>query len=96
MQDADDGFFERADAHIRLCNEQIGEKASLEAVNASNMYAVARFSAWVSACGWNSGEGMADAKQAILNALVADYRKMLEENLDDYIRNFESYMRLPE
>jgi len=57
------------------------------------MYATARFNAWVSACGWNSSEEMAAAKDETLEYFVAEYRKMLMENLDDYIENFESYMR---
>ena len=36
---------------------------------------------------------MAASKQETLEYFVAEYRKMLEENLDDYIENFESYMR---
>ncbi|RJG12930.1 DUF3144 domain-containing protein [Pseudomonas cavernicola] len=27
---------------------------------------------------------------------LTEYRKMLEENLDDYINNFSSYMQLPD
>ena len=43
--------------------------------------------------GWNSSEEMAAAKDETLEYFVAEYRKMLMENLDDYIENFESYMR---
>lgn len=93
MQEVDDEFYERADAHIHLSNDQISEKATLGKVSASNMYATARFNAWVSACGWNNGQEMADAKQETLEYFVAEYRKMLEENLTDYSENFESYMR---
>jgi hypothetical protein len=39
---------------------------------------------------------MAIAKQETLEYFVSEYRKMLEENLDDHIENFESYMRLGE
>lgn len=93
MQEVDDEFYERADAHIHLSNNQISEKVGIGKVSASNMYATARFNAWVSACGWHSGQEMAEAKQETLEYFVAEYRKMLEENLDDYIANFESYMR---
>lgn len=93
MQEVDEEFYERADEHIHLSNDQINEKATLGKVSASNMYAVARFNAWVSACGWNSGDEMAASKEETLEYFVTEYRKMLEENLDDYIENFESYMR---
>lgn len=93
VQEVDDEFYERADAHILLSNEQINEKATLGKVSASNMYATSRFNAWVSACGWNNSEEMAASKQETLDYFVAEYRKMLEENLSDHIENFDSYMR---
>lgn len=93
MQKVDDEFYARADAHIHLSNDQISENVGKGKVSASNMYATARFNAWVSACGWHSGQELADAKQESLEYFVTEYRKMLEENFDDYIENFESYMR---
>jgi len=35
---------------------------------------------------------MLEAKQETLDYFVSEYQKMLEENLDDYIENFEFYM----
>ncbi|OEC32572.1 Protein of unknown function [Pseudomonas cuatrocienegasensis] len=93
MQEVDNAFYERADAHILLSNGQISEDIGRGKVSASNMYAAARFSAWVSACGWSNGQEMAEAKQETLDYFVSEFRKMLEENLDDYIENFESYMQ---
>jgi len=93
VQEVDNAFYERADAHIHLSNGQITEEIGKGKVSASNMYATARFNAWVSACGWNSGQEMAEAKQETLEYFVREFRKMLEENLDDYIENFESYMQ---
>ena len=96
MKEVDDEFYSRADAHIHLSNDQISEKAGMGKVSASNMYATARFNAWVSACGWQNRQEMAEAKKDTLEYFVTEYRKMLEENLDDYIENFESYMHVPE
>jgi len=93
VQEVDETFYERADSHIHLSNDQISESVGKGKVSASNMYATARFNAWVSACGWRSGKEMASAKEETLEYFVAEYRKMLEENLDDYIANFESYMQ---
>jgi len=95
MSNTDDEFYERADSHIHLSNNQISEAISPGKVSASMMYSVARFNAWVSATGWNSGEEMKSSKEKTLDYFVAEYRKMLEENLDDYINNFESYMHAP-
>ncbi|MEO0869470.1 MAG: DUF3144 domain-containing protein [Cyanobacteria bacterium J06642_11] len=37
---------------------------------------------------------MAGSKQETMEYFVTEYRKMLEENLDDYIENFNQYMQL--
>jgi hypothetical protein len=88
----DDGFHDRADAHIHLSNDQI-EGAGRGKVSASMLYGTSRFNAWISACGFESGADMAARKQETLKYFVDEYAKMLEENLDDYIANFERYMR---
>jgi len=57
------------------------------------MYALARFNAWVSACGFDSADEMRAAREKTIDYFVSEYRKMLEENLDDYTENFDKYMR---
>ena len=89
--DVDDGFFARADAHIDLANDQLRE-VERGKVSASMMYAVARFNAWVSACGFRSAEQMREARGETVVYFTEQYRKMLEENLDDYIGSFDRYM----
>lgn len=95
MQKPDDEFYNRADAHIDLSNEQISEETGPGKVSASFMYAVARFNAWVSACGFNNPKEMKKAKSETIEYFVNEYRKMLEENLDDYISNFDTYLKTP-
>lgn len=56
------------------------------------MYATARFNAWVSACGCSSAQEMSTARAETVDYFVGQYRKMLEENLDDYIEHFNRYM----
>ena len=92
MQNIDDEFYERADQHIQLSNQQITEAGK---VSASMLYATSRFNAWVSATGWNTGEELANAKEETIKYFLTEYRKMLEENLDDYIENFQEYMFIP-
>ncbi len=43
MQNTDDKFYERADAHIHLSNDQISGYVAKGKVSASMMYATARF-----------------------------------------------------
>ena len=93
MQDVDEEFFERADAHIRLSNDQVSDGCAQGKVSASMMYSMARFNSWVSACGWNSQSEMQSSKEETIEYFVAEFKKMLEENLDDYIGNFDEYMQ---
>jgi hypothetical protein len=88
----DDAFYQRADAHIHLSNDQLKD-ASREAVNASMLFAAARFSAFISAGGFASGEAMAEKRAETVEYFVAGFRQMLEANLDAYIRNFGSYVQ---
>ncbi|HKY47760.1 MAG TPA: DUF3144 domain-containing protein [Acidimicrobiia bacterium] len=91
-RDADQAFFDRADAHIHLSNDQLKQVESRGQVSASMMYGTARFSAWVSACGFESGAEMAQTRKETIEYFCEQYRLMLEENLEDYIVNFDRYM----
>lgn len=88
----DDKFYDRADAHIHLTNDQLSE-TSREMANASLMFASARFSAFVSAHGFTSSEAMAAKRDETIEYFVAGFRQMLEGNLDAYIKNFDAYMK---
>lgn len=92
MKDVDDGFFDRADEHINLSNKQVTSQVEVGKVSASFMYAVARFNAYVSASGFSDSEQMSEAREDIITYFVNEYRKMLEENVDDYISRFSLYM----
>ena len=89
--DVDEKFYERADAHINLSNEQLKE-IGLVKVNDSMMYALVRFNSWVSASGFDSAEEMSASREEIIDYFSLQYRKMLEENLDNYIANFDKFM----
>jgi hypothetical protein len=92
-ENVDDSFYNRADAHIDLSNDQLKTVDRQGKVSASMMYAVARFNAWVSACGFRSGEEMAQAREETIKYFLQQYQLMLEENLDDYIEHFSKYMQ---
>jgi hypothetical protein len=91
----DDHFYERADAHINLSNEQ-AKDIGRGKVSASMMYGTARFNAWLSACGFQSSAQMREARDETTKYFIEQYRLMLEENLDDYIDNFDKYMQSAE
>lgn len=87
---ADDEFFDRADAHLRVASGHLND-ASQGRVSASLMYACARFNAWVSASHRESPGDLRNAYGETIEYFVAEYRKMLVKNLDDYVDNFEKY-----
>jgi PPE-repeat protein len=92
MATTDEHFFDRADEHINVSNDQM-EHASEGKVSASMMYATARFNAWLSATGYDNAKDMKETKEETVAYFVAEYEKMLRENLEDYIQNFDAYMR---
>ena len=92
MINPDEDFYGRADAHIHLSNDQMGETGAGK-VSASMMYATARFNSWISARGFSTGSEMKEHRSETIEYFLEEYRKMLEENLDDYIENFDSYQQ---
>ena len=92
MAEIDENFFDRADEHIYLSNKQLSTSSNGK-VSASMMYSVARFNSWISASGFSNSVEMKGAKEETIKYFVTEYKKMLEENLDDYIENFDKYMK---
>ncbi len=91
-QDLDDKFFERADAHIKLANKHMNQQGNAEMVNTSFLYAAARFNAWISAAGLKNAEEMKAKRADLMRYFVEQYTSMLEENLDNYIENYDLYL----
>lgn len=90
--DHDADFFVRADAHIYLANEQVSTTPRGK-VSASFLYGASRFNAWVAACRCDSADELREAKDEIVEYFLQQYRGKLIENLDDYIANFDKYMK---
>lgn len=91
MTKVDEHFYSRADEHIKLSNEQLSN-ASKGKVSASMMFSVARFNSWISASRFNNSTEMKEAKEQTINYFLDEYKKMLTDNMDDYIQRFDTYM----
>jgi len=91
--EADDAFFDRADAHIALANNQVNEQASEGEVSASLLFSASRFNAWVNAMSFENADEMKKAKDESIEFFVNEYRMMLEDNLSDYIENYDEYLQ---
>jgi hypothetical protein len=85
-------FYNRADQHIKLANEQITNDVEPGEVSSSLMYAQTRFNAWIAARNFDTSTSMLQAKGEIMDYFVKEYTKMLEQNLDNYIDNFSEHM----
>jgi hypothetical protein len=88
--EADDAFFDRADAHLRIASGHLGDVPQGR-VSASLMYACARFNVWVSANRHASPDEVRRAYGETIEYFIAEYRKMLVKNLDEYVANFDKY-----
>ncbi|MGF1734120.1 DUF3144 domain-containing protein [Photobacterium satsumensis] len=83
-------FWERADEIIALANEQ-AKDCDVGKVSSSTLYAAARYNAFNVASSADNVEEMKNDKEEALRYFVDQYEKMLIENLDDYIENFQKY-----
>jgi hypothetical protein len=90
MSNPDQAFVDRADAHVRLANEQ-AQGANRGNAAASLAFGSARYNMWIMASGHQSGADLQKAGPAVIAGLMDQYRRMLEDNLADYIENFAEY-----
>jgi len=84
-------FWVRADAIIHLANEQC-KNAPNGKVSSSLLYAAARFSAYNVAANVGDLEEMKSDKEEAIKFFTEQFKKMLIENMDDYIENFDQYI----
>ncbi len=89
--ETDEHFYDRADAHIHVANDHL-KHTGRGKVSASFLYGASRFNVYVAACNCDSRDQMVSERSSIRDYYVAEYTKMLEEHLDDYIENFDTYM----
>ena len=88
-------FFDRANALINLANDQCASTHPSE-VSASTLYASARFNAFIVAATTGNAQSMTAEKERALEYFTDQFRKMMEANLDDFIANFDAYMKRAE
>ena len=78
-------FFKRADAFIDVANAQM-EATRHENISMAFLYAAARFKAFSTSVSMNGAENMEPIKDKIVDELTEDFRKMLQENIEEHIR----------
>ena len=87
----DDAFWQRADEVINLANAQCEKAESSDEVIASLLYASARFNAFLIAATAQSAADIQSGKDDAVAYFTEQYRQLLQDNLDDYIENFDEY-----
>ncbi len=88
----DPTFFERADAHIGLANQQATTIAGPR-VAASMSFATARYNAYLCANMYGNAAEMQRQREDAIRRLTEHYNKMLQDSFDDFITNFDTYSR---
>ena len=83
-------FWNRADEIIAVANGQL-QSSTVGKVSASLLYAAARFNAFNTANSAIDLKEMKKSKDEAIDYFTGQYRKVLEENLADYIDNFDRY-----
>jgi hypothetical protein len=89
--DNDKKFREMADAFIAEANK-LSKSEDRGMVSASFLYAAARFNIFLVAASSGSANEFALKKENSLNALMAEFKKMLEDHFENYKENFEKHM----
>ncbi len=85
----DKEFWDRADEIIDLANRQC-ESASNGKVSTSLLYAAARFNAFIVASSAKDPEELKNDKERAVKYFAEQYKKMLVENIDEHIKNYET------
>lgn len=88
----DKQFWELADSFIHLANEHV-ENVPRSRVSAALLYAAARFNSFVVTANSNSKAQLSEEKEAAILYFVEQYEKMLRENIEDQLANYEKYTR---
>jgi hypothetical protein len=93
-QERDEHFYQRADAHINLANEHINTQQTKPVdANDALLYASARFNAWIVAASFPNADDMKKDKTNAIEYFTNAYKTVLEEHFDDYVENYEVYMK---
>jgi hypothetical protein len=87
--DTDREFRMVVDRFIRLANEQI-DTVQREHVSLALLYAAARFNAFVVSSHAPSADKFKADRPAAFKFFTAEYHRMLEENLDDYAKVYDT------
>ena len=88
-ENVDDQFYNRADGHIRLSNQQVplfGPRPTTE----SMIYGAARFAVWYVTTNTATSAELEAKSAAEIERYTQMFKSMMEENMQDHINRFET------
>ncbi len=88
----DAAFWERVNTVVNVSND-LCSAATPSAVGATTMFASARFNAFLLAKSTGTAANLTTEKERALDYFTAQYRDMMAANLEDFIANFDEYMK---
>lgn len=88
LETTNPALFERADAHIKVCNDQL-KSSTPERVADAAVYSAAHFKAWSLMIRSPDQETFANNRDTAIAEAVEQYRRMFEQNYDQYIKTFD-------
>jgi hypothetical protein len=90
-EENNENFWKITDQFIRLANDLYQQEQDGR-VGYALMYAAARFNAFIVATSAGHRKALADEKKEATEYFSEQYRKMFDENIDDYEENYDRYL----
>jgi len=90
-EDRDQEFWEMTDEFINLANTQC-DKHNNGKVSTSILFSAARFNAFMFASTTKDVSELLKDKEMAIEYFTSQYKKVLEENLNDYEKNYKDYI----
>jgi len=91
-KEVDKQFWQRADQFINLANEQSQEVSPGE-VSASMLFATARYNAFIAAATAQNIDELKKSKEEAIRYFSNQYYEMFAENIEDWIKNYDQYIK---
>lgn len=88
QDDADKNFITLADSFIELANEK-SNNSDPQLINASMLYATARYSAFITASLSESKESYEQSTDQAIDFFMDEFKKMLQEHMNQYKSTFK-------
>ena len=83
-------FWELIDSFIDLANDHV-KAGKGDSVSAAMSYAAARFNAFVVAASASDADALKADREKAVEFFVERFKNMLDDNLNEYIENFNEY-----